>query len=203
MSAIRKTIVAQFRRPTGPLGILAGHIMATRPSNRKRNGWTVDLLDPGPGEALLEIGCGPGLALELTAKRAPGVELTGLDHSTVMLAQARRRLHGDTSVAFASGGLDTISGWPSRFDGIYSVNVAQFFEDIDAAYELICQALKPGGRVVTTYQPRHRNPTADDARRMATRISDAMSSAGFAGTGVHELSLEPVMAIAVTGERPR
>jgi len=203
MSAIRKTIVAQFRRPAGPLGVLAGRIMATRPSNRKRNGWTVDLLSPAPGEALLEIGCGPGLALELVAKHAPGVHLTALDHSALMLAQARRRLNRDASAAFVNGDLGTIAGWPGRFDGIYSVNVVQFFENMDAAYRLISQALKPGGRVVTTYQPRQRNPTTEAALQMATRISDAMTNAGFAETRVHELPLEPVMAICVTGARPR
>ncbi|MCC0030822.1 MAG: hypothetical protein H6891_11730 [Brucellaceae bacterium] len=32
--------------------------MATRPSNRERNRWTLGLIAPRDGEALLEIGCG-------------------------------------------------------------------------------------------------------------------------------------------------
>ena len=202
MSAIRKAIVAQFRRPTGPLGALAGHVMSTRPSNRQRNGWTVDLLDPRPGETLLEIGCGPGLALDLAAKRTPGAELVGLDHSDVMLSQAKHRLRRDAGLSLVKGGTEALSRWPDRFDGIYSVNVAQFFEGIDATYDLICRTLKPGGRCVTTYQPRHRQPTAEDAYRMATRIKDAMERAGFADIAFYELPLEPVMAVAVTGKRP-
>ena len=39
------TLYGHVRKPTGYLGWVAGWIMAHRPSNVKRNGWTVDLLN--------------------------------------------------------------------------------------------------------------------------------------------------------------
>ncbi len=60
---VRQRLVAQFRQPRGLPGQLAGLVMAMRPSNRARNRWTVELLDLQPGDRLLEIGFGPGLAI--------------------------------------------------------------------------------------------------------------------------------------------
>jgi len=48
----------------------------------------VELLDPQPGERILDLGCGTG---QLTAEIAQrGARVTGLDHSAEMLAEARR-----------------------------------------------------------------------------------------------------------------
>ena len=46
--ALRETIVGQFKRPHGMLGRLAGWIMASRPSNIRRNLWTVEMLGVRP-----------------------------------------------------------------------------------------------------------------------------------------------------------
>ena len=83
---------AQFRRPEGRLGAFAGWIMANRGSNRQRNDWTVELLEIAPGDRVLEFGCGPGLALAAAAARATSGRLVGIDHSSVMIEQARARL---------------------------------------------------------------------------------------------------------------
>ncbi len=62
--SLRKVVVEQFGKPHGFLGRMAGWIMAWRPSNRERNHWTVDLLNIQSGDRFIEIGCGPGIALE-------------------------------------------------------------------------------------------------------------------------------------------
>jgi hypothetical protein len=53
----------QFGRPTGVWGRAAGVVMAHRSSNRRRNEWAVSLLDVRPRDRVLEIGFGPGLAI--------------------------------------------------------------------------------------------------------------------------------------------
>ena len=62
-------IYRQFERPHGALGALAGFVMSHRPSNRERNRWTVDLIAPARDARVLEIGCGPGLALAALCDR--------------------------------------------------------------------------------------------------------------------------------------
>ncbi|HEV3498662.1 MAG TPA: methyltransferase domain-containing protein, partial [Actinomycetes bacterium] len=54
------------------------------------NRWMVDCLDVGPADRMLDVGCGPGLAVAYAAG-ARGARAAGVDASEVMVAQARRR----------------------------------------------------------------------------------------------------------------
>src|SRR5690348_6329703 len=85
-------IISQFAKPTGPVGALAGFIMATRSSNRTRNEWGVSLLDAGSHARVLEIGCGPGLALDAICRSTQAAYVVGVDHSALMVANARKRV---------------------------------------------------------------------------------------------------------------
>jgi len=83
--------VAQFHRPTGAVGHVAGWVMGRRASNVARNRWAVDRLDVQPADRVIELGCGPGVALAALAGRATRGLVVGVDHSPVMIGQARRR----------------------------------------------------------------------------------------------------------------
>jgi cyclopropane fatty-acyl-phospholipid synthase-like methyltransferase len=196
---IVRTIVGQFENPRGPLGALIGTIMANRPSNRERNRWTVGLLELGPHERVLEIGCGPGFALSLLAELTDG-GVVGLDHSATMLAQASRR----NAVALAAGrltlvhaGLEALPTLTGPFDAVLAVNVVQFWEDVPAAFRAIRALLSPSGRFAVTYQPRTPGSTGADAHSAADRTTDALLDAGFARAERFVLPLRPVPAVAV------
>src|SRR5438132_3059627 len=88
---VRSALVRQFSRPTGVLGRLVGLIMATRPSNLERNMRTVAQVDIQPDDRILEIGFGPGIAIERAAELATRGKVIGVDHSALMLRQASRR----------------------------------------------------------------------------------------------------------------
>ncbi len=83
--------LAQFHHPTGAVGHVAGWIMGRRSSNVARNRWAVQLLDVQPTDRVIELGCGPGVAIAALATRAIRGLVVGVDHSQVMLRQARRR----------------------------------------------------------------------------------------------------------------
>ena len=75
--------------PRGHAGRLAGAVMALE--NRTANRVVVEVLDLGRRNFVLELGCGPGVALaQLGAEQARFT--VGADPSDVMVAQARRRL---------------------------------------------------------------------------------------------------------------
>ena len=59
---------AQFGFPRGPLGHIAGLVMAF--ANRGANRLVIELLDVQPEDYVLEVGCGPGAALADTATKA-------------------------------------------------------------------------------------------------------------------------------------
>jgi trans-aconitate methyltransferase len=203
--SLRQIAVAQFSKPQGALGRLAGLIMATRPSNRARNQWTVNLLDIGESDRVLEFGCGPGYALAIASARAARGSLVGVDHSATMVGQAARRNRPSVEAGrmeFRVGGLECLAEFPASFDKLYSVNVVQFLPDRPAAFRDFLNVLRPGGVVATAYMPRHRNPTRADALAMADSIRWDMEVAGFDSLRVEELPLQPVPAICVIGRRP-
>lgn len=202
---LQQTIVRQFGRPSGGLGRLAGWIMATRPSNRERNRWTVELLAPRPGDEILELGCGPGLALAECARHLVTGTVTGVDHSPAMLEQAasrNRKAIRAGRVTLHAGGVDFLIGRDSCYDKLFSVNVIQFLDDQDDFYRACRATLRPGGLLATTYMPRGRGADRDTALDTARRVEAAMARAGFEAIRREELPLKPVPAVCVLGRRP-
>jgi cyclopropane fatty-acyl-phospholipid synthase-like methyltransferase len=197
---------AQFRKPEGRLGAFVGWIMASRGSNRERNRWTVDLLEIAPDDRVLEFGCGPGLALAEAALRATRGRVVGIDHSSVMIEQARARLRKlglEARIELRLAGVEALALLPGPFDKILSVNLVQFIADKPALFQSLHRLLAPGGRLATTYMPRHRGATAEDARRTAEELASFARAAGFADVRIEELPLKPVPAVCVLGSRPR
>src|SRR5581483_1248593 len=198
--------VAQFRKPQGALGRLAGLVMANRPSNRARNVWTVELMDIAPDDRVLEIGCGPGLGLAAAAAKAIRGAVIGVDHSQIMIAQARRRNRGAIEsgrMRLLVGGLEQLEELGVAFDKIFSVNVVQFLPDKSGAFRALFAILRAGGIIATTYMPRHSAATRSDALRISDEVSRHMQAASFADIRVEELELKPVPAICVIGARPK
>ncbi len=203
--SLRKTIVGQFKNPHGYLGRIAGWIMANRRSNRERNVWTVDLLNVQSGDRVIEIGCGPGLALEACLARARDGHVVGLDHSQTMLDQARARnaeANREGRLELRLGSLEDLPVADGSFDKACSANVVQFFPDRAAAFRKIYSVLKPKGVAATTYMPRGTSPSRAKALDMAEEVRRHMEVAGFACIRIEELPMDPVPAVCVIGEHP-
>src|SRR5260370_27412232 len=83
-------IVAQFKRPSGFWGPAVGWIMASRSSNRRRNAWTVSLLNIESNDRILEIGFGPGIALQEISRIAVYGYVFGLDYSVLFIHHSPR-----------------------------------------------------------------------------------------------------------------
>jgi trans-aconitate methyltransferase len=197
-------LVGQFRHPRGALGRLAGFIMANRPYNRLRNRWTLGLLDLRPADQVLEIGFGPGYAVAEAARRVPQGKVIGIDHSATMLAQAGARNAEAIRrgrVALFQGDARDLSALAAPVDKIYSANVVQFWPDPAAVFAALRAALKPGGTIATTYQPRQRGASAADSDRMAASLQTVLEHCGFEDIRVESLHLEPPV-ICVLARRP-
>lgn len=98
----------------------------------------LDLLDPQPGEHILDVGCGDG-TLTLKIKEA-GADVVGIDDSLSMIgaARARRldaRLMDAAELKFAEA-----------FDAVFSNATLHWVIDKERAARAIWFALKHGGR---------------------------------------------------------
>lgn len=114
----------------------------------------LDEMDVGPGESVLEAGCGTARNLIILGRRHPEAKLFGLDASSVMLetAQAKIKAAGVKSIslktALADGfAFDRTFGLAEPFDKIffsYSISmISPWRESIDNAL----RNLKPGGEL--------------------------------------------------------
>jgi ubiquinone/menaquinone biosynthesis C-methylase UbiE len=205
MNTTRSAIIQQFRKPSGPLGVLAGFVMRMRPSNRVRNSRTVDLLDIRPEDRVLEVGFGPGLAVARAAELATAGKVVGIDHSELMLRQARRRNAKAISagrVELWLGSADALPRFDIRFDKVLAVNVYMFWEHPVSVLSGLREVMCPGGVIALTLQPRSRNATADDTRAAAGRMSASLQAAGFGEVRTELLDMAPVAAACVLGRKP-
>lgn len=105
----------------------------------------IALLDPAPGERVLDVGCGTG---QLTAKlAATGALVTGLDNSATMLEQARVACPAGQWIHASLPDYE-----PSeQFDAIFSNAALHWIRPPQQAAGRMFAALRPGGRLVAEF----------------------------------------------------
>ncbi len=200
---LRRWLVSQFARPRGFWGRVAGWIMAHRPSNIERNLWSVELLEIRPEHRVLELGCGPGIAIQAICARLTTGSVTGVDHSALMVRQAARRNAAQVAagrVHLMHGQLSDLPPQSGPFDRMLAVNVAMFWDDPVAHMRELRQRLAPGGRLALTLQPRSPKATDEDARRAGDLLAQQLRQAGFDRVRVELRLMRPVAAVCVLAE---
>lgn len=103
------------------------------------------LLNPKPGELILDLGCGTG---QLTEKIASiGAEVMGIDHAPTMIEKARQNYpHLRFQVADARN-----FQLEQPFDAVFSNAALHWIKEAEAAIASVHQALKSGGRFVAEF----------------------------------------------------
>ena len=100
----------------------------------------VELLDPKPGERILDLGCGDGALTEKLV--ALGCEVVGVDGSAAQVEAARAR--GLDARVVRAERLE----FGAEFDAVLSNAVLHWVKDADAAIDGVWRALRPNGRFV-------------------------------------------------------
>ncbi|MXZ35239.1 MAG: methyltransferase domain-containing protein [Acidobacteria bacterium] len=103
----------------------------------------IELLEPQPGERVLDLGCGDGALTEKLVDA--GCRVVAVDSSPEQVRAARER-GIDARVADA-----TALGFDGEFDAVFSNAVLHWIRDPDAALTAIHRALAPGGRLVAEF----------------------------------------------------
>lgn len=109
----------------------------------------MELLDPKPGEKLLELAAGPGDTGFLALSRlAPKGSLHATDVAPEMLEAARRRAEelDLDGVTFGIEDMASLSLADATFDGVLCRWGLMLVPDLEAAASEIARVLRPGGR---------------------------------------------------------
>jgi protein-L-isoaspartate O-methyltransferase len=145
-----------------------------------RHAWAVERLDPRPGERVLEIGCGPGVAAALVCERLGDAgRLTAIDRSATAVERTRRRLGAVHAVVEQTdlAGFDAPAG---SFDKAFAVNVNVFWTGrAEAELEVLRAVVRPGGVIALVYE----GPPSGGGRDVAPTVAAALGRIGCA-TGV-------------------
>lgn len=100
----------------------------------------LDLLDPKPGERILDLGCGDGALTEKIAAR--GASVLGVDASAGQVAATWAR---GLDARVVDG--ETLA-FDAEFDGVLSNAALHWMKRPDAVIDGVWRALRPGGRFV-------------------------------------------------------
>lgn len=103
----------------------------------------VKLLNPQPGERILDIGCGDGFLAEKFMKL--GCTVVAVDGSPQMVEGARKR--GLEARMMDGQKLD----FQNEFDAVFSNAAMHWMKEADAVIAGVARALKPGGRFVAEF----------------------------------------------------
>lgn len=118
--------------------------------------WALAVLDPDPGDRVLEIGCGVGIAAERVADRLRTGHLTGIDRSASMIdkAEARNARHVSAGRAtFLTGTLQQVELEHRPYDKVFAFNVSLFWKRPDEELAVIRSVLADGGALYVFHQP--------------------------------------------------
>jgi ubiquinone/menaquinone biosynthesis C-methylase UbiE len=179
-------IARQSAHPTGLLGHVVARVMAfdTAAVNRR----VLELLEPKPGERILELGCGHGRSLRRVAAAVAPACAVGVDPSPVMIGVAR----GHNRAAIAAGHARVERG-DSRhipepdgaFDKVFSVHTLYFWPDLVGGLREIRRVLRSGGELLLAFhsgdepQVARRLPAPVYTLRRDAEVVEALEAAGF------------------------
>jgi ubiquinone/menaquinone biosynthesis C-methylase UbiE len=124
---------------------------------------TTALLDAarlGPGDAVLELACGPGsVGIGAAERVGEGGRVVLADVAPQMVAVAARRATGLPQLVTRVFGLEAIDAPDASFDAVLSRHGLMFATDPAAAVRETARVLRPGGRhVAMVWAARAENP---------------------------------------------
>ncbi len=166
---MQRRIDDQYRRPAGVLGRLIGAEMAQ--DHQPENTWTVTLLDVQPNDQVLELGFGPGIAIQALSGRVTTGQIAGIDLSRTMLRVAAKRNAAAVRrgrVALHHGDAAHLPFEENTFDKAFGIHTIYFWRQPIAVLREVWRVLKPGGMIALTVLPKDKWNAHDPSATIGT-----------------------------------
>jgi SAM-dependent methyltransferase len=180
IGGVANWVVAQRRSPSACPFSQRFFLDLPRPFMRRET--LLDVLAPGPGERVLEVGPGTGYySLRVAREIAPDGQLVTLDLQPSMLDELMRRAQaeGINTIDPIQGDAQDLPFPDGAFDAAYLVATLGEIPDQERTLRELRRVLKPGGRlVVGEGQPDPHHVRIDD-------LSERAEAAGLRLTSRH------------------
>lgn len=169
----------------GACGLVIGAVMLVGRGAVSR--LVADLAGVGPGDRVLDVGCGPGGAAREAARR--GAAVTGVDPAPLMLALGRCLSRGRSGrgIAFVEGRAEALPVPDRAVTVAWAISSAHHWADVAAGLRELHRVLEPGGRLIIAERlarPGARGLAAHGfTPAQAAETAVAAQAAGFAGAG--------------------
>lgn len=121
----------------------------TDPALVDRYAWLADLINPAPGERVVDLGCGESSVLELVLPRLDGGVAVGIDSDVETLQAARSVPESGSRTALLAADLaHPLPLADGSMDAVFCHDVLELLPDADALLREVWRVLCPGGRLV-------------------------------------------------------
>ncbi len=157
----------------------------------------VDRVAPGPGDRLLDVGCGLGAALERAASM--GAEVAGIDPSPPMVDRARRRV---PTATIEVGSAEDIPFPDGAFTVVLAVATYHHWADRAAGLAEIRRVLAPGGRFLLVEQKLKRGEGHGLDPADAEELASQLLRMGFASASVDDIPAGRKTQVAISARGP-
>ena len=129
---------------SGPSGLLAALSMVGGRAGDAR--LVARLSGLAPGDLVVDIGCGPGVAARHAARL--GANVTGIDPAPIMLRVARLLTRSSVAVCYVAGAAEALPVPDDSASIVWSIATVHHWADIDAGLREVRRVLRGGGRLV-------------------------------------------------------
>lgn len=181
-----RLLAHQLQQPKGLIGKLVGRAMGRQ--NKESNDWTISLLDIKPDDRVLEVGFGPGLAIQSAVQMASNGFVAGIDFSQAMLQQANKLnivKIKEGRIELKNADVRAIPYNEDSFNKVFAVNVIYLWPDLPVVLKELKRVMKSGGILALYFA------SLDLVDKMGFRqsplftihnpnkVADALNGAGF------------------------